>query len=221
MTRPVRRTQRERSEASRARLLEAAVSCLAERGYAGTTMPEVLRRAGLSNGAMWRHFPSKAALLSAAAVHAEEAFLSAAVPTTRRSDSEDADRLDRAVKALWQFSLTEAFQAVIELLRASRADQDIRDGLGAVDEALAAATARWFAAAVGARLAEHPRSAANLRQLVLAMHGAALTAEVRTAASTARLLRELQQTARLLFGLEPVAGLVSSGPTIRVALTRV
>jgi AcrR family transcriptional regulator len=220
MTQPVRRTQRERSEASRTRLLEAAVSCLADRGYAGTTMPEVLRRAGLSNGAMWRHFPSKAALLSAAAVHAEETFLSAAVPTTRRSDSDDADRLDRAVKALWQFSQTEAFQAVIELLRASRADQDIRDGLGAVDEALAAATSSWFVAAVGPRIADHHRSAANLRQLVLAMHGAALTAEMRSTASTARLLRELQQTARLLFGLEPEVSLLSSAPTIRNALSR-
>jgi AcrR family transcriptional regulator len=205
MAPPARRTQRERTEASRARLLEAAVSCLAERGYAGTTLPEVLRRAGLSNGAMWRHFPSKAALLSAAAVHAEEAFLGAAVPSTSRPRTGEADRLDRAVKALWQFSQTEAFQAVIELLRASRADEDIRAGLGAVDAALAAATTRWFVTAVGPDVADHPRAGANLRQLVLAMHGAALTAEMRTPAGTARLLRELQETARLLFGLDVAA----------------
>jgi AcrR family transcriptional regulator len=203
MTPPPRRTQRERSEASRARLLEAAVSCLAERGYAGTTIPEVLRRAGLSNGAMWRHFPSKAALLAAAAVHAEESFLASAVRAPSRADRDDAARLDGAVQAIWKFSQTEAFQAVIELLRASRADPEIRDQLAAVDAAMAAATTRWFVAAVGPPIAEHPRTAANLRQLVLAIHGAALTAEMRNPASAARLLRELTQTARLLFGLEP------------------
>jgi AcrR family transcriptional regulator len=152
---------------------------------------------------MWRHFPSKAALLAAAAVHAEESFLASAVRAPSRADRDDAGRLDGAVQAIWRFSQTEAFQAVIELLRASRADPEIRDQLAAVDAAMAAATTRWFVAAVGPPIAEHPRTAANLRQLVLAIHGAALTAEMRNPASAARLLRELTQTARLLFGLEP------------------
>jgi AcrR family transcriptional regulator len=152
---------------------------------------------------MWRHFPSKAALLAAAAVHAEESFLASAVRAPSRAGRDDAARLDGAVQAIWKFSQTEAFQAVIELLRASRADPEIRDQLAAVDAAMAAATTRWFVAAVGPPIAEHPRTAANLRQLVLAIHGAALTAEMRNPASAARLLRELTQTARLLFGLEP------------------
>jgi AcrR family transcriptional regulator len=208
----VRRTQRERRESSRTRLLEAAVSCLAERGYAGTTLPEVLRRAGLSNGALWRHFPSKAALLAAAAVHAEQSFLTADVRLGGR-DQDDAARLDAAVGALWEFSKTEAFHAVIELLRASRFDSEVHADLSSVDEALAGATTRWFAKAVGPGLAAHPRAATNLRQLILAVHGAALTADLRNPTSAQRLLRELKQTARILFGLERVAaapGLVST-----------
>src|SRR5581483_10029359 len=62
-----RRTQAQRRAASRARLLDAAVDCLAERGYGGTTLPEIVRRAELSNGALWRHFRSKNELLVAAA----------------------------------------------------------------------------------------------------------------------------------------------------------
>src|SRR3954451_22962343 len=64
-TRP-RRSQAERRADSRQRLLDAAIACLAEAGYARTTVAAVLARAGLSNGAMWRHFPTKAALVTAA-----------------------------------------------------------------------------------------------------------------------------------------------------------
>src|SRR4051794_696858 len=61
-----RRSQAERRADSRQRLLDAALACLAEAGYARTTFAAVLARAGLSNGAMWRHFPSKAQLFLAA-----------------------------------------------------------------------------------------------------------------------------------------------------------
>src|SRR5437016_5007169 len=47
--RPPRRTQAQRRATTRARLLDAAVDCLAEFGYQGTTLPDVARRAGLSN----------------------------------------------------------------------------------------------------------------------------------------------------------------------------
>ena len=49
--------------ATRGQLLEAALECLIERGYAGTTLAEVTARAGLSNGALWKHFPTKAQLM--------------------------------------------------------------------------------------------------------------------------------------------------------------
>src|SRR5437667_2411507 len=102
-TRTARRTQAERREASRAKLLDAALSCLAELGYAGTTFPEVVKRAGLSNGALWRHFQSKAELLAAAALHSEQG-LEARVRPRRLDDRPPGERLDLAVEALWQYS---------------------------------------------------------------------------------------------------------------------
>ncbi|MBV8062134.1 MAG: TetR family transcriptional regulator, partial [Nevskia sp.] len=42
-----RRTQAERSDAMRRRLLAATVDSLAEDGYAGTTLSSVVRRAGV------------------------------------------------------------------------------------------------------------------------------------------------------------------------------
>jgi AcrR family transcriptional regulator len=51
--------------ATRARVLEAATALFADRGYAGTSMPEIARRAGVSTETVQSHGP-KAALLRAA-----------------------------------------------------------------------------------------------------------------------------------------------------------
>jgi len=52
-------TQEERTRAMRARLLEATVELLVEKGYAGTSTTLVSERAGVSRGAQLHHFPSK------------------------------------------------------------------------------------------------------------------------------------------------------------------
>ena len=62
-----RRTQAERSAATRALLLEAAIASLASVGWANTTTTEVCRRAGVSQGALFKHFPTKTELLCRAA----------------------------------------------------------------------------------------------------------------------------------------------------------
>jgi AcrR family transcriptional regulator len=66
---PARRTQAERSAAMRARLLEAAVTCLDQHGYGATTTVSVATLAEVSRGAMLHHFPSKADLMLAALEH--------------------------------------------------------------------------------------------------------------------------------------------------------
>ena len=60
-------TQEERRAGTRAALVEAALGCLVDLGVAGTTTAAVCARAGVSSGALFNHFPSKAALLGAAA----------------------------------------------------------------------------------------------------------------------------------------------------------
>ena len=50
----VRRTQAERRETTRTKLLDAAVECLTERGYAATSVVDVQQRAGVSRGAAER-----------------------------------------------------------------------------------------------------------------------------------------------------------------------
>jgi AcrR family transcriptional regulator len=51
---------------TRARLLEAAATVFAERGYDGTRVADIAAAAGVSNGALYAHFASKAELLTGA-----------------------------------------------------------------------------------------------------------------------------------------------------------
>lgn len=57
------------AEQTRERLLRAAADVFANRGYDGTRVADIAQAAGVSNGAMYAHFASKADLL-VAALHA-------------------------------------------------------------------------------------------------------------------------------------------------------
>ena len=52
----------QRGEETRGRILAAAVECFASSGYDAAGVAEICRRAGVSKGAFYHHFPSKQAL---------------------------------------------------------------------------------------------------------------------------------------------------------------
>ncbi|MFI9614476.1 TetR/AcrR family transcriptional regulator [Streptomyces sp. NPDC052023] len=64
--------KQDRSRATRQRLLEAAVACLAEHGWAGSTVTVVAERAGVSRGAAQHHFPTREDLFTAAVEYVAE-----------------------------------------------------------------------------------------------------------------------------------------------------
>ena len=51
-------------EARRQQILDAAVSCFAERGFHATSMRDICKQAKLSAGAVYRYFPSKEDLIA-------------------------------------------------------------------------------------------------------------------------------------------------------------
>lgn len=61
-----RRTQQERSESTKAALIDAALALLDERGWAATTSVAVCERAEVTRGALVHHFGDLPALLAAA-----------------------------------------------------------------------------------------------------------------------------------------------------------
>ncbi|WP_432117049.1 ScbR family autoregulator-binding transcription factor [Streptomyces sp. bgisy032] len=57
--------RQERALRTRALLLRSAAECIKEHGYDGSSTTDVLRRAGVTRGALYFHFPSKEALADA------------------------------------------------------------------------------------------------------------------------------------------------------------
>ncbi|MGH2958893.1 MAG: TetR/AcrR family transcriptional regulator, partial [Solirubrobacterales bacterium] len=55
---------------TRAKILQAASACFLEDGYEHTTVARIRERSGVSNGALFHHFPSKDAILAALYVDA-------------------------------------------------------------------------------------------------------------------------------------------------------
>ncbi|MFJ3926215.1 TetR/AcrR family transcriptional regulator [Streptomyces sp. NPDC090022] len=112
-----------RSRVTRRHLLEAAVSCLAEQGWAGSTVSVVAERAGVSRGAAQYHFPTREDLFTAAVEYVAEERSAAlrelfhAGPATDRSD---------AVEALVDLYTGSLFRAALQLWVAASNEEQLR-----------------------------------------------------------------------------------------------
>jgi len=98
-----RRSQGERSAATRAALVGAARPLFAERGYAEVGTPEIARAAGVTRGAMYHQFEDKAALFAAvaAAVEADVTARIVALVSTA-GESDPLALLHRAIDAWFE-----------------------------------------------------------------------------------------------------------------------
>lgn len=138
-----RKTQEERREQSRFRLLEAAVKCLVEDGYHGTTLTAIAKRARLSLGCLQHHFPSREELLIAAVRWLFERrrgeFLEA---FAQLPDSDD--RVAGAIDLLWQVVNGDSFLAYLELVVAARTDPRLRRALTPLADQLGREVKRTF-----------------------------------------------------------------------------
>lgn len=147
---------------------------------------------------MWRHFRSKADLLVAAVLHAE-AGLAPPDPAAPQPKRTPAAQVDAAVAHLWAYARSAAFQALIELLRVSRSDPELRAALVARDSDAAETFFDACSRLLGPALAGHPTFRYNTRMLGLALYGTALTDGLRSERQDALLLGELKQLGRQLF----------------------
>jgi AcrR family transcriptional regulator len=94
-----RRSQSERTEATRAALMAAARRLFTERGYDGVGTEEIVRAAGVTRGALYHHFGGKAELLEA---------------VYERLEAESTERVARVVLGSDLHSPMEAMKAGIE-----------------------------------------------------------------------------------------------------------
>jgi len=133
----------------RARLLDAALECIVEFGYASTTVTRVGERAGVSRGAQVHHFPTKVALTSATIERLTTRFAEAAQSDTDPEPSLDAR--EDILEMLWRLHREPLFLAIVELWTASRTDAQLAAQMRAagplIDAAILAAALDRFARA--------------------------------------------------------------------------
>jgi AcrR family transcriptional regulator len=95
-----RRTQAERSATTRTAILQAARELFGRRGYAATGRDEIAARAGVTRGALYHHFASKAEVFAAVAEALDEEFVELVRSAAGSGASGSAlEALDRAAQA--------------------------------------------------------------------------------------------------------------------------
>lgn len=135
----------------RARLLEATVECLVERGFGGTSTTLVSERAGVSRGAQLHHFPTKNDLVLAAVEHltvVRGAELAAAAAALR---DRGGPRQTRAVLGMLADHFTSpVFTAALELWVAARTDEGLMAAVAPLEQRVGRDAHRLTVEALGA-----------------------------------------------------------------------
>ena len=161
-----------RAVATRAKIVQAAVDCLAEHGVAGTSTTAIARRAGVSQGALFKHFPAKPLLLGVAIervfAQMRERFVVEALAAGASTPTMSAE-----LEVLWDIYREDRLQAVLELYMSSRTDAALREVLQPVVahhfEAIMEIAGVLFPGARGT-----PRFQEAVTSLMLTLQGAAV-----------------------------------------------
>jgi AcrR family transcriptional regulator len=147
-----RRTQAERTAATRTALLDSTIDCLIEVGYARTTTTLIAERAGVSRGAQLHHFPSKAALVAEAVDHLARRRVEEARREVEKLPS-GGDRVRTTLDLIWEGQVGALFDASVELWVAARTDPELREKLAPVESSLLLVFIDTAAEAFGPELA--------------------------------------------------------------------
>ena len=110
-----------RSEATRKRVLDAAVACIAAEGFQASNLSRIARYAGMTTGAIQHQFGDKASLLAEVV---ERGFEQMVDRLARMPGGEQplAARVSRLIDALWSGYDAASTRASLETLFAMRGD---------------------------------------------------------------------------------------------------
>ncbi|MFI9105325.1 TetR/AcrR family transcriptional regulator [Streptomyces fildesensis] len=128
-----RAPKQDRSRATRRKLLEAAVSCLAERGWSGSTVSAVAERAGVTRGAAQHHFPTREDLFTAAIEHVAEEWLDAVRERARALPRDGESRTRAVVDMLVGVYTGPLFRAALHLWVAAADEEQLRPRVNALE----------------------------------------------------------------------------------------
>jgi AcrR family transcriptional regulator len=125
-----RRTQGERSATTVAKLIDATTNAIVEVGYAGATTREICDRAGVSQGGLFRHFPTRRDLIVATLEHiytVRSVEFAEILEPDLGGDS--AKRIAVQLRRVRDFVRDPMNMVFLEVMMASRTEPDLREGV--------------------------------------------------------------------------------------------
>lgn len=142
-------TPQARSEATRTRLLSAALQCFAEQGYESASVASISEQAGVSKGAFYHHFASKQALFAAlleawlSGLNVQATLMAAPAASPLASLRALADTLQQALQ-----DASGRLPLAVEFYRQAARDPDLWQTILMPFERYQALFAEWIAAGI-------------------------------------------------------------------------
>jgi AcrR family transcriptional regulator len=167
------RTQEERREQTRAKLLDATIQSLLDVGYAGTTTRRVAELAGVSQGAQTHHFPHRADLVGAAVERMTEQRVGEMIARVGDLPDEPRARISVLLDHMWADFSSDLFAVFVKLWVAAADDPELHARLIPVERMLARSIAK-LAAEVGGELVEREGWESRLFLVLTMLRGLAL-----------------------------------------------
>jgi len=122
--------QAKKSAMTRQAILEAAIQCIIDHGYAQTTTSLIADRANVSRGAMTHHFPSRSDVLTATIEYLHERRLQEYRALVQEFDISSKltarEQIETVVDMAWKFATLSSSTAYQEILMASRTDPELK-----------------------------------------------------------------------------------------------
>lgn len=124
-----RRSQADRSAATRAKVIAAARDVLCAQGYSGATMHAIRDSAGMSLGAIQHQFPTKAKIMAAVAAEFS-AYRIRVYREAIRSGKTPRESMEKLIDANFEMVSRPEMAAVLEIHLARRNDPDLDREVG-------------------------------------------------------------------------------------------
>jgi AcrR family transcriptional regulator len=129
----VARTQQQRREDTIARLLDASIETIIEVGYARASAKVIAARAEVSDGALFRHFPTMGDFMAATAYEAGRRQLEAAAKRIADIGTEKPT-LEDVLTIMRDLTINSTNTVLYELAVAARTDEKLQEALRGVME---------------------------------------------------------------------------------------
>lgn len=118
--------QQRKSSETRITILDAAVDCLAEVGYARTTNRLIAKRAHVSRGAMLHHYATRQELIESVIDYAFYRHMEEFGRAIRGLSEQERKSDNSGIALDWDLFLSRPHKAYLELTVAARTDEELR-----------------------------------------------------------------------------------------------